>query len=74
MTQAIQRINKLKQALHLAHYQAVGIVEIVRVITLGGRLVTPLTIAKATEWDGSPDELYTALVECGYLVVIPSNN
>ena len=62
------RLRKLKGRLNLPHYAAVGIVTIVQVICAGDRLVTPESIAAALGWDGSPGELYEALLYAGYIV------
>ena len=74
--QARARFLKLKDSLKLAHYQAVGIIEILRVIAKPGtgRRLTPESLAEALERDGNVEQLYTALVECGYLQVVPQNN
>ena len=45
-----------------------GIVTIIEVITKGDRRVTPQGIADALGWDGSPGELYEALLYAGYIV------
>ena len=65
---------KFKAALKLPHYQAVGIRVCLEHLTVGGRTVTPESLAAAMEWDGSPMSLYAACVDCGWLVVVNRNN
>ena len=71
-----ERFLRFKERLQIPHYQAVGIIEILRHVAAPGRTATPESLAEAMEWDGGVDALYTALLECGYLnvVKVPRNN
>lgn len=74
-TQAIQSVKflRLKRRLRLAHWQCVGILESLWLITQTnaprgdiGRLSNE-DIAAMLEWPDDADELVNALVECGWL-------
>jgi len=71
----LQCFRKFKELMRLPHYQAVGLITCFRYLSApyGARL-TPERIALATEWDGSPDQLYDALIESGLLIVAPERN
>lgn len=70
------QFSRLKAALSLPNYQVVGILGCFEFLkeNTPPRLLTPTAIALCLEWDGSPGELYEALIYAGYIVEVPRNN